>query len=264
MLTYWINADNNPAFDDFLIQFDDVLFMTSECKMDFANFPFDNQYCNWYMRSQNVNAKDLTLNRISIATDSNNEVKGYDVNEPALLPSIGISFDVTVLSLDSFERRMGDYNISVAGLRFHLQRKPKEAQRLLTSYFFPTGAFAMLSLCSFFIKPDMVPGRMGMLVTSFLIVTGIYNTVDAPASRGFSFIEQWYIGVQAPIIFAILQYGFILAVMKYIGPQNEIKMMEEAMTVEAALKKLDLVCVCFSFTIIVIFNSYFLYSCLKA
>ena len=30
-----------------------------------------------------------------------------------------------------------------------------------------------------------VPGRMGMLVTLYLISANVYNSLDAPASRGF-------------------------------------------------------------------------------
>ena len=36
----------------------------------------------------------------------------------------------------------------------------------------------------------------------------------APKSRGFSYIELWFVGVQVPIVFALLEYGIILAILR--------------------------------------------------
>ena len=60
-----------------------------------------------------------------------------------------------------------------------------------------------------------VPGRLGLLVTLNLIVMNVYNSVNAPTKRGFSFIEVWMLGVQIPILVGILEYGMILSVRKY-------------------------------------------------
>ena len=60
-----------------------------------------------------------------------------------------------------------------------------------------------------------VPGRLGLLVTLNLIVMNVYNSVNAPTKRGFSFIEVWMLGVQIPILVGILEYGIILSVRKY-------------------------------------------------
>ena len=66
-------------------------------------------------------------------------------------------------------------------------------------------------MISFFINPDVVPGRMGLLVTLFLISSNVYNSLNAPQGRGFSYIEIWLIGAQGPILLAIVEYGIILA-----------------------------------------------------
>ena len=82
---------------------------------------------------------------------------------------------------------------------------------LIGGFFIPTSIFALLSMISFFINPDAVPGRMGLLVTLFLISSNVYNSLDAPQARGFSYTEVWLIGAQGPILIAILEYGGILA-----------------------------------------------------
>ena len=52
-------------------------------------------------------------------------------------------------------------------------------------------------------------------MTLYLIATNVYNSVKAPAKRGFSYIEIWIIGIQIPILVAIFEYGILLALKKY-------------------------------------------------
>ena len=56
-----------------------------------------------------------------------------------------------------------------------------------------------------------------MLVTLDLITTNIYNSVKAPEKRNFSYIEIWMFLVYIPIFIAILEYGIILTMKKYIA-----------------------------------------------
>ena len=60
-----------------------------------------------------------------------------------------------------------------------------------------------------------VPGRMGMLVILFLILTTIHGNVKGPSSRGFSYLEVWYSGMFLPVIVAIIEYALLLATLKY-------------------------------------------------
>ena len=59
-----------------------------------------------------------------------------------------------------------------------------------------------------------VPGRMGMIVTLYLISANVYNSVEAPNDRGFSYIELWMVGTQIPILLALCEYGFVLYLKK--------------------------------------------------
>ena len=56
---------------------------------------------------------------------------------------------------------------------------------------------------------------MGMIVTLYLISANVYNSVEAPDGRGFSYIEIWMVGTQFPILLALCEYGFILCLKKY-------------------------------------------------
>ena len=55
-----------------------------------------------------------------------------------------------------------------------------------------------------------------MLVTLCLISSNVYIAVDAPVERGFSYIEVWFLGMQLPILFAIVEYSFILGLNKFL------------------------------------------------
>ena len=55
---------------------------------------------------------------------------------------------------------------------------------------------------------------MGMILTLYLISANVYNAVEAPSTRGFSYIEVWILGTQAPILLALFEYGFILLLQK--------------------------------------------------
>ena len=56
---------------------------------------------------------------------------------------------------------------------------------------------------------------MGMIVTLYLISANVYNSVEAPDGRGFSYIEIWMVGTQFPILLALCEYGYILCLKKY-------------------------------------------------
>ena len=92
---------------------------------------------------------------------------------------------------------------------------------------------------------------MGMIVTLYLISANVYNSVEAPKNRGFSYIEIWMLGTQFPILAALLEYGFVLYLKKIvkIPDQNEMKIFEEK------IRKLDLATMIFSFCSFVMFAS---------
>lgn len=58
---------------------------------------------------------------------------------------------------------------------------------------------------------------MGLVITLCLISFNVYNAVDAPPSRGFSYIELWMIGMEIPIVLALLEYSFILGMKRSLG-----------------------------------------------
>ena len=55
--------------------------------------------------------------------------------------------------------------------------------------------FVVTSCVSFLIKPEVVPGRMGLLVTLFLVLINIFNSVreQAPISSRLNAIDLYLV-----------------------------------------------------------------------
>ena len=90
---------------------------------------------------------------------------------------------------------------------------------------------------------------MGMVVTLYLISANVYNSVDAPRTRKFGYIEIWMFGSQFPILLALLEYGFVLYLKKVvkISDQNETKKLDKK------IKILDMGSMILSFCCFMIF-----------
>ena len=98
-----------------------------------------------------------------------------------------------------------------------------------------------------------------MILMLYLISTNVYNSVNAPYDRGFSYIEIWMLGAQFPILLAFFEYGYILYLKK---TEAKIRMQNHAMnprdpkpTLDDKIKKMDFTTMIISFVFYVIFAS---------
>ena len=102
-----------------------------------------------------------------------------------------------------------------------------------------------------------------MVLTLYLISANVYNSVDAPHSRGFSYIELWMLGSQCPILLALCEYGFVLYLMKIAKKiQNEqmidldeISNTETEEELENRIKRFDFTTMICSFIFFITFAS---------
>ena len=101
---------------------------------------------------------------------------------------------------------------------------------------------------------------MGMLVVLFLIITNIHASVEGPSSRGFSFIEVWYVGMFTPIVIAIAEYAAILAALKY---KTELQYDTEVygkIKMKRLIAHIDMTFLCMSFAFMVLFIMYYYFT----
>ena len=228
-------------------EFSEDIKLTFSCDFDFEMFPFDKHKCylrffNPYYAHQYIK---LTPTRILVNSSSTNVTKA-----PLLVQTSRLSYKVTVESIPlSFVSR-GGIDIKSSGIVIILKRN--DIGQLIGGFFWPTGIFTIISLVSFLINPDIVPGRLGMLLTVFLIITNNYNSLNAPHDRGFSFIEIWMVGIYFQIIFAIFEYAYLIS-----QNRNKIAAMypnDEQDRIKELSKKLDGKAMIFSLIYFILFQ----------
>ena len=152
----YFNAVHGTQF----IQFADTFVVTVECKMSFSNFPFDNQQCEWLMRTVDLVASQVVLQPPILYIPQDYDFIQAKHNESLKIDSSGLAFDIAARSLEPvMSHFLYDTEFSTARIKFHLHRKREELNKLLISYYFPSGAFAALSLFSFSIHPEVVSGK---------------------------------------------------------------------------------------------------------
>ena len=113
---------------------------------------------------------------------------------------------------------------------------------------------------------------MGLLITLFLISSNVYTAVNAPLKRGFSYIEVWIIGSQGVILFAIIEYGFVLGWKKFdqrIDHKDAAKTKMNwfksfsSISIDEKMKIVDAFCLIFSISSFLCFNIYYWYNTLS-
>ena len=211
------------------------------CNFDFSTFPFDSHICPVTWGDDEQGAEWIQLNSALVRYLDFVTETGTD---PIIINSLPFPFEFQLESIPSFHK-VYDTNYSYTGMTIKMKRT--SLGLLLSGYYYPTGSFALLSLISFVIHVDVVPGRMGMIVTLYLITANVYNSVDAPPSRGFSYIEVWMFGAQCPILIALLEYGYVLYLKKYTTEKQQkrkvspkvVVIYQRQYNIDDKIKKLD-------------------------
>ena len=133
-------------------------------------------------------SKVVVLNSPKVITIENGtEIEGKIINKT----NPGLKFDFTFEPKPSKTFPVTGYPYSMTQIEMNLTRTVQSRRKIFGSYHVSTVIFAAISLVSYFIPPDIVPGRMGMLITLYLILINSYNSVEAPPDRGVSSIEMW-------------------------------------------------------------------------
>ncbi len=119
------------------------------------------------------------------------EAAGYGA--PKVDNSIALDYSIQILKLrDEDAVYIGGSlgNFSLAGFEIVLSRY---VSTYIITYYLPSGLFVIVSWISFLIPMDITPGRMQLLVTLFLVLVNIFNTVttNTPKAEGLTAIEAW-------------------------------------------------------------------------
>lgn len=108
----------------------------------------------------------------------------------------------------------GDGNHSTARLVITLSRELRS--HLLESYL-PSTLFVIMSWGSFVVMPEVVPGRMVLLVTTLLSLVTMFDTIrnNSPSALELKCIEVWLISCTLFVFLALVEYFIVLFGMRY-------------------------------------------------
>lgn len=190
----WITTNN----DVFYSQATHITFI---CPMRFDSFPLDTQRCLFQVGSYSFNDQKM------IFLESP-RVKGYVETSR----SIVLDYDVKINPLKLSDRilnygSLGNY--SLAGFEMILHRY---VSHYIITYYLPSGLFVVVSWISFVVPPDVIPGRMALLITLFLVLVNIFNSVttNTPKAEGLTAIEAWMLACILFVFGALVEYAVIL------------------------------------------------------
>lgn len=135
-------------------------------------------------------------------------------DEKAAIKSI-LDYEIEIMDIKPEETHymaLG-MNYSVAGFELILTRK---MSFYIVTYYLPSGLFVVVSWISFLVNPEVIPGRMTLLVTIFLVLINIFNTIqtNSPKAEGLTAIEAWVIACIIFVFGALGEYTVILLKIK--------------------------------------------------
>ncbi|CAB4066050.1 unnamed protein product [Lepeophtheirus salmonis] len=121
--------------------------------------------------------------------------------------------NITALDLEDKMVKWASRDYSQTGFKIKLNRRRTPV--LLQTYL-PSGLFVVVSWISFIVPPEVVPGRMALLVTLFLVLVNIFNSVtaNAPKSEGLTAVETWVVMCILHVFAVLAEYACILKIIQ--------------------------------------------------
>ena len=167
------------------------------CQMNFRNYPFDSHVCTSQQGSF-YNTKDIV------------DCNATWYREEEKQRSLQYTLEILDLPLKYYTTESQGAFWATCGFQMSLKRKKTQ---ILCEVYLTSSLLVVVSWVSFIINPTVVPGRLGLLVTVFLVLINIFIGAkkNAPPSSGFLHALDIFLLVCVGHVFlAILEYAIIL------------------------------------------------------
>ncbi len=147
------------------------LFVKQSCDMDFANFPFDTQHCSFFISSSYAD-KVLRFEGDLVS----DKLRFHYFKEF----SVELEFVSSNFTFAPFESGMIKQDYSFVGYNITLRRKSRS---FMLNYYLVCLGMNGLAAISFWIPASAIPGRISLLVTISLSLTGIFTSVQVKSNN---------------------------------------------------------------------------------
>ncbi|GLG98292.1 Glutamate-gated chloride channel [Gryllus bimaculatus] len=177
--------------------------LSMRCQFNFRLFPLDSQECKMDFMSPTLPAEELAM----AWWRRGQSVEFYQRRPPLRLPMAQYGARLVPCPRPF---TAGHVAGNVSALRVWLVLHRHALSHVLEIYL-PTGLFVVISWGSFLVKPEMVPGRMVLLVTNLLSLVTIFEASRndvAPATAQVP--DVWLVTCIVFLFFALLEYAAIL------------------------------------------------------
>jgi len=174
--------------------------ITISCRMNFDDYPLDAHTCQFQVGSYYDTKETVTCKATHI----------YDIRRQRSLQHF-LTIEDLPEQFHTVVIPSGNY--SACGFQVRLQRKQMQS---MFQVYLPSCMFVIVSWVSFMVKPEVVPGRMAMLVTLFLVLINIFNSVreQAPISSRLNAVDLYLVVCIFFVFTALLEYAVILLMLK--------------------------------------------------
>ena len=185
----------NTGGKNLKLQYSQKVKVTVGCEMNFEYFPFDTQNCKFLLKS--------------LRNQPNLRWRGQKLKLNTLTHP---DFTINIM-------RLKETDDSYTGFMLILHRKP---QLYVYSYFISSTLLVITSWISFSIKPEVVPGRLGLLLTTLLMLINLNNAVATtiPRSDGLCPLTTWIFVSIIFVAIALSEYFWILTTLKFYSPDK--------------------------------------------
>ena len=180
------------------VRYSNRAIITLSCDMDFERYPFDSHQC--FFRAGSYAYHDKIVNctsKVSYAYKAKQRNLQYVV-KLGELPSAYQEY----VSLN--EQRWAS-----CGFTVNLKRTKSQ---MITQVYLTSTSLVIISWISFIVNPSAIPGRMGMLVTVFLVLINIFIGVknSSPVSNGLNAADIFLVTCLVWVFGALLEYAVVL------------------------------------------------------
>jgi hypothetical protein len=127
--------------------------LTFSCNFDFSEFPFDSHDCPIEYGSGFYTLEQMRLNKTQAVFGNISTKFGGD---PIIVDNLPFPFEFQLVVQPTFEKTSIHRELTYSYTGVVLKMRRKSPGQLLCGYFYPTTAFALLSMISFLIRPDIV------------------------------------------------------------------------------------------------------------
>ena len=135
------------------LQYAEQYELTLSCHFHLTSFPFDSHECRIEFGDLYYETRFLNLSTTSIVLRDLPDITPAD--EPFIITDLPYPYEFQLESLPAFEVKFkGGYILSFTGVLLKLERK--SIDYLMSGYYYPTTAFALLSMISYLIDADVV------------------------------------------------------------------------------------------------------------